>query len=144
MDYYELAITFASNLKGFKKGVVKQFDENQRGEAFALIVISKAKDGISPSEISKKIDVSTPRVCAILNSLEGKELITREVDKDNRRNIIVRATKEGLASADEHYREGIKKYAKLLEDLGENDAKELVRIICRLSEITNAREDEKK
>ncbi len=137
MDYYELAKEFASSMNGFKESIVKNFDENQRGEMFALNVISKSENGTSPSIISAKLRVSNPRVCAILKSLESKDYITREVDKNNRRNVIVRSTKKGDECASLNYEKAMNIYANILERLGEEDAIELVRITKKLCEVND-------
>ncbi len=135
MDYEELGREFATNMHGFKRFFLKNFNDNQRGEVFALMIIAKAENGISPSDIGTKIEVSSPRVCAILNTLEGKELITREIDKNNRRNVIVKATELGKVHSEEHYNKAMKIYAKVLEKLGEHDALELIRITQKICEI---------
>ena len=87
-----------------------------------------------PSEISEVMGISTARVAAALNSLEAKGFITREIDKEDRRKIIVSLTKEGKSRAQNQLDEHTLHMAKMLESLGEHDAKEYVRIQARLVE----------
>ncbi len=49
-----------------------------------------------PSEIADALSLSRPNIAASLKTLEQKGWITREIDKDNRRQIFVKVTDEGL------------------------------------------------
>ncbi|MCL2085183.1 MAG: MarR family winged helix-turn-helix transcriptional regulator, partial [Oscillospiraceae bacterium] len=79
--------------------------------------------------------VSSARVAAALNSLEQKGLITRQINKDDRRKILVGVTEHGKKMAEKHRQDVIGVAAKLLNLLGEHDAKEYVRITGKLAEI---------
>ena len=102
------------------------------GEMFVLQMIAIHDGNITPSEISKIAGTSPARVAAELNSLEHKGLITREIDPGNRRRILVRLTPDGVKSADGHHSEAVELAVKLLSQLGEQDAREYVRIIGKL------------
>ena len=52
---------------------------------------------LSISDIRENLDVSKPAVSQILNALQNKGLVTREISKEDRRKIIVRLTPEGDA-----------------------------------------------
>ena len=66
-----------------------------RGEIFVLKILL-LRDGTStPTEISEAMRSTKGRVSAILNSLEKKGFVGREIDRDNRRNIIVTLTDSG-------------------------------------------------
>lgn len=57
---------------------------------------NNSKDGkVYVSSISKILKISTPSVTKLLNSLEKKELIIREIDSENRRNTLVEITEKG-------------------------------------------------
>ena len=56
---------------------------------------SKFKE-VHVSDISKKLGISAPSVTKLLNCLENKGFIKREIDKENRRNTLVYVTKKGL------------------------------------------------
>jgi DNA-binding MarR family transcriptional regulator len=65
--------------------------------------------------------------------LEKKGLITRKIDPNNRSKIIIEITAEGEAVAKEENKIALESTVKMLEYLGEHDAKEYVRIIKKLS-----------
>ena len=89
-----------------------------------------------PSDISKEMGISSARIAAALNSLEEKGFITRRIDTDDRRRILVDLTKCGRTEVEKHKSEVKTTTANMMKYLGEHDAKELVRIMKRLSDVT--------
>ncbi len=138
MDYTELAKRFLRYSYQFRNcGHQKNINETMRGETFTLIYIFKKGDHVLPGEISNEMSISSARVAAILNNLENKGLIVREIDKSDRRRILVRLTQRGAALAKEHNQRIVNITIRTLELLGERDAKELVRITGRLAGLMN-------
>ena len=136
MDYAELAKQFLNNsyrLRG--RNHQKKIDEVMRGETFAILYISKRNDMVLPSEVSNKMNISSARVTVILNSLENKGLITRQIDKSDRRQILISLTQKGAELAEKHDQMVLDMTARMLELLGEHDAKELVRITGKLAKL---------
>ncbi|GAA4653265.1 transcriptional regulator [Anaerocolumna aminovalerica] len=134
MDYMELAKQFLHNSYQFRKrGHQKKIDETMQGEAFAILYILRQGDIVLPSEISNEMNISSARVAAMLNSLENKGLVTRQIDKSDRRKILVELTQEGKELAEKHNQMVVNNTARMLELLGEHDAKELVRIMGKLA-----------
>lgn len=140
MDYTELAKEFIQTMHMFKKlgPPQKRIVESLRGELFALQSIARRGGDVLPGEICDEMDVSSARVAATLNSLENKGLITREIDKSDRRQILVRLTQKGKELSDEHMNDILQDAAMLLSRLGEHDAREFIRIIGRMAEIASS------
>ncbi|NLK22290.1 MAG: MarR family transcriptional regulator [Epulopiscium sp.] len=88
-----------------------------------------------PSDISNEMNISSARVAAMLNNLENKGLITREIDKSDRRRILVELTQDGIEFTKDRNKTVVNYTVRILKLLGEHDAKELVRIVGRLSEL---------
>ncbi|MFD0768910.1 MarR family winged helix-turn-helix transcriptional regulator [Bacillus sp. CGMCC 1.60114] len=89
----------------------------------------------SPKELAIQLNISMSAVSQILNKLETKEYITRSINKENRREIILK-----LAMNGERYFEEL----QMLEDeinhnvygqLPLEDLKHLVRILEKLNTI---------
>jgi len=136
MIYYELAKEFFQKMQLMQKsGLQRQINEGTHGEAFALHCIKEKQDETVPSGISTAMGISTARVAAALNSLESKGFITREIDLDDRRRIIVRLTPKGRDIADEQEKFFVNMITNVLMGLGEQDAKDYVRITGRLAEV---------
>ncbi|NLY08710.1 MAG: MarR family transcriptional regulator [Tissierellia bacterium] len=136
MDYLELANQFLHYMHIFKGyGHQKKIDETMQGETFVLLYIMRKRRMVLPSEISNEMNISSARVAAILNTLENKGFITRQIDQSDRRQILVDLTVAGKEVAEAHHKKVVSGTAKMLEFLGENDSGELVRIMGKLAEI---------
>ncbi len=135
MDYTGLAQEFMSvmyQLRRFKPQ--KVLNESMHGEMIVLGYIARHEGNVIPSDISNELGISTARVAATLNSLESKELISRMIDVNDRRRILVEMTPAGKEQIDKHFELIMNTTKNMLEYLGEQDAKEYVRIMGRLAE----------
>lgn len=91
---------------------------------------------VMPKDIAETLGISTARVASILNKLSDDGFIARQIDNDDRRQIIVTLTEHGKETAKQQKELIIEKVSLFLERLGEYDAKEYVRIMGRLAEIS--------
>ena len=133
MDYTELAKAFLRHAYQFSKiNHQKKIDCTMRGEAFVTIYLKMQGGGVLPSEISTEMDISSARVAAVLNSLENKGMITRQIDRGDRRRIFVDLTPVGEALAEKYTQLALDSAVHILEILGERDAREFVRILGKL------------
>ena len=139
MDYPALATKLLDSMQALHKArPQKHINESLHGGAFVLRYIALHGGEVLPGEISGEMGVSSARIAAALNSLESKGLITRRIDPNDRRKILVGITPEGTALAQEQQQAVIQGASKMLALLGEHDAKEYVRITGRLAEIMSA------
>jgi DNA-binding MarR family transcriptional regulator len=145
MDYHELALDFMEKMYLLRQTKPhKQLDKSMQGECFVMQYIAHQKGSVVPSEISNIMDISSARVAAALNSLERKGMITRDIDPGDRRRILVNLTPKGEEMAKEHNRKLHERTVKLLSLLGEDDAKEYVRLTGKLaSRMSRMKEDAK-
>ena len=135
MDFTELAVELIGKMGVLRKArPQKHIAESLHGEAFVLGYIALKGEAVLPGEICQEMDVSTARVAATLNSLEKKGLITRQIDKNDRRKILVMVTDNGKILAKKHQQKVVSIAAKMLELLGEHDAKEYIRITGKLAQ----------
>lgn len=135
MDYKFLVKELFVNLKtvGHKLSH-SQLTQPLRGEKFVLHYLTHHANGdVTPSDISCAMNTSTARTAAALNSLEDKGLITRAINKNDRRQIIVQITEKGARYAKEIEMNFFKKAVQIFDAIGEDDAKELVRIIAKIA-----------
>jgi DNA-binding MarR family transcriptional regulator len=113
----------------------KDIKDALQGEAFALNYIARHGEEVIPSEIGHEMNVSSARIAQTLNSIEKKGWITRQIDLSDRRRIMVRLTSEGRKEAEKHYQVVAAIAADMLMMLGEEDAKEYVRITGKLADV---------
>ncbi len=91
----------------------------------------KSNSLVKVSEISKKLNVSTPSVTKVLNSLEKKGFVIREIDKENRRNTFVYLTEKGVEIKEQND----KILAKFIENVYERVGRENIVQFLELSRI---------
>ena len=134
MEYRELAVEFFKDLHSLKKvRPQKHISESLRGEAFALQYIAYHNGPVLPGEISDEMGISSARIAAALNSLEKKGLVTRRIDPEDRRRILVELTELGQEQARRHTEEILNNITQMLSALSEQDARDYVRITAILA-----------
>lgn len=127
----------------FKKtGVVfhKKTDINMR-ELFMMENIAEnalcSKKNINMPDIQSNLHVTQAAVSQMLNSLEKKDYVVRDIDKTNRRKITVALTEKGeetLKSTKEYMDEMME---KVFIRFGNDSTKQLIALINRLSDIAD-------
>ena len=142
MDYKALANELVSSMtKSPKMPFQKKVDDLSQGERRILGYLTFFKNGgASSGELSEKLFLSTPRVASALKSLSKKGFIERNRDENDKRIVIVTITEAGKSFMREEHEKAVSMLEKTLQKLGEEDAKEFVRIIKRI--IENTTEDE--
>jgi len=142
MDYSALARDMIKKLYMLHRATPQRnIDEALQGEAHVLYYMADRGVDVLPGEISNYMNVSSARIAQALNSIESKGWITRKIDKNDRRRILVRLTQEGKKAA-ESYQQNIQKLvSKMLNLLGEHDSQEYVRITGKLAEAIGANKD---
>ena len=108
---------------------------DMRGEPTVLVSLSHHPEGMTAGELADAALVSTARMAALVNGLEERGLVTRTKDDRDRRRTVVRITEAGKATIDERFSRRMAHVVAILQELGPEDARELVRITGRLAEI---------
>ncbi len=107
------------------------------GEFFALSLLLRSAPS-SPSELSRSMGVSSARIAALLKHLEQKGFVQRRTDEHDERRVIVSLTDSGRELIRERRREAIERVAAALRSLGEDDAREYVRLQQKMLEALTA------
>lgn len=136
MGYLEYAEKLFENMiLANKSSSFAKLTKTIHGEMFALQLIDTHNGDITPSEISKIANTSNARTTAELNNLEKKGLVTREIDTNNRRRVLIHLTPEGKKMAREHHSHIMQETEELLSRLGEEDTKAYIRILGKIGGI---------
>jgi DNA-binding MarR family transcriptional regulator len=136
MDYSLLADTLLKKTTVlFRSHSHKKIGEFAEGEMFILKHLSFVEEKALPSDLSAAMNTSTSRIAAILNSLERKGLVSREIDETDRRRILVAITPAGKQFIQEKHQKIHDNMEYLLQRLGEHDANEVLRLLDRFIEI---------
>ena len=94
------------------------------------------KDNVKISDIKKFLSISKGAISHNLASLEKKGYITRTINENNRRNVIVTLTDDGRAIMKEHYSQFTNKLEEIVSRLGEDNVKQLISIVNKMTEIS--------
>lgn len=103
-----------------------------------------SENNIGLPDIREYLSISKAAVSQMLGSLEKKGYINRDIDKNNRRNLIVTLTQKGRELLSHKEKQFDDKLEKIMAGLGEDDVKQLISIINRLIEVINKINDESK
>lgn len=138
----EITNELVKTMKNFKRSSRHIFPNLgiKPGEMMLLMCINesvKNGEGIKANELSEIMKVSTPLITQLLNSLISKDLITKVSDKIDKRAVRIRLTlksKELIERAEESF---YSVFYGIVERLGENDSKELLRLLQKVNECIN-------
>lgn len=117
-------------------------DQKLRGMPVVLRELIVAGGELSPGQLAKRMGVSDARVANILRSLEERGLVTRAGATKDKRRVVVTITDAGRVAADKARDEGVEMVADFLKELGEEDARDLVRVVNRVVEVMEDRRRE--
>lgn len=110
------------------------FDGITHGEFQALQYIWAVKNekadnkGIYVSDLAKGLQIASPAASRMLNTLEDRGLICREIDSKNRRNIYVSLTEKGEETRKQSFQNLNELIDRVILEMGKDD-------ICKLMEL---------
>ncbi len=90
------------------------------------------RESVLSGDLSNELMLTSGRVANILKSLEKKRYIARRVQEKDRRWVQVLLTKEGKQYIEDFYERKVQGLADLLEQMGEEDAGEFVRLLRKI------------
>ena len=127
-DYVKKAISKFNDIMSNRSNTLEGMNRAYKGELFVLQFLSMREVAAIPSELSAALHSSTARISALLGSLEKKGQIERDIDRKNRRNILVTITEAGRTRARKERIELEKILAHVFEEMGEEDVAEYLRL----------------
>ena len=116
-------------------------DRIGRGTIATLRYLTVHDGEASPSAIASDLKLSNARISNILAVLEKRGWITREHDEADRRKVLVRLTEEGEGHVETVSRAVRNRLASFLSDLGEEDSRQLIAVLKRVTEVAKERRD---
>ncbi|AIQ31594.1 hypothetical protein P40081_28200 [Paenibacillus sp. FSL P4-0081] len=96
-----------------------------------------SENNIGLPDVRGYLSISKAAVSQMLGTLEKKGYINRDLDKNNRRNLVVTLTPKGreiLKNKDNEFNDRLD---KIITHLGEDDVKQMITIVNRMIEYTN-------
>ncbi len=108
-----------------------------KGENLLLMILNDLGGSGTPSKIIERLDFTGARLSAIIKSMESKGLVERRRNEGDKRSTIVALTDEGKELYIRLRAEIISNALTIIEQLGEKDVCEFLRIIKKLADIAN-------
>ena len=139
MDSQQMAREMMRDLCTLVRGPVQSIQGFSGGEAGALGYLAARGEPITPTELSRELNLTTARVANILNSLERKDYVQRTHDSQDRRRVLVTATEKGLRLAEDHRDRVLQQLTTVLDWLGEEDAQDCFRLLKRILQLSRER-----
>jgi DNA-binding MarR family transcriptional regulator len=116
------------------------------GEVHTLLVLHHATThcppgapGLSVTEVSKVLRVTSPSITQMVNVLEGDGLVVRAADPTDRRAIRLSLTSSGLVVARQAEEEFHEMYRGLAEYLGAEQSDQLATLLGRVRQYFSER-----
>lgn len=100
-------------------------------------VAKNTKESYNPmalTEVREYLSVSKAAVSQMINSLEKRGYLTREVDVNNRRNIIVVLTEAGQEVYQKKNQEFFDRFEKVIQGIGETDISHFIAMINKMAD----------
>ena len=113
--------------------IPQSVQEPLKGENFLLDYLS-AQNGCSTPGALREV-LSAPRTAAMLRALEEKGMLRRCADSHDRRRVVVQLTELGRRTAEQMHAALCAHVQHVLKQLGEQDSRELIRLLGRITEI---------
>lgn len=118
-----------------RQSLLNVLSEIPKGEMAVLMYLMNEEDGVCANVISRFFQINTSRVAAILNSLSKKGMVKRQTDTNDKRKIHVYLTEDGKIYTQQKIELLINYISEVLRYLGEDDAKEYIRIMKKMSQF---------
>jgi DNA-binding MarR family transcriptional regulator len=143
MGYIEEAIAVFEEIVMEKQKITLDcLSRSTKGEIFVLRYLASHNSAACPSELGVAMRSTNGRISSVLGALEKKGQITRDIDKSNRRNILVSITETGRERARSETKNMHEHLAKVFLEMGASDTKEFVRILQRMVKIEKSLQPE--
>jgi DNA-binding MarR family transcriptional regulator len=110
-----------------------------KGEHMILLTIrdreAQPGKGVQASQLSEMHHISRPAISQMVRALERKGMVERAPDGDDRRIVWIRVTPKGDKAVSRAGEAFMDFTAEVIGRLGEEDARALIRIMGRLSDV---------
>lgn len=137
MDYKKTAQEMVDTMMEFHHTMPnKVLNGISEGGRASMIYLFKNDAPTSPSALAKALHFGPSRVTAIINRLVKMGLVEKKTDSQDKRKVLFQITEKGRNLGRVRYEETLTRISSWLEFLGEDDARESLRILKRIVSIS--------
>lgn len=102
------------------------------GARQALAVLDGAGEALSPTEIARRLIISTASVTSLLDTLERRGLVERRPDPDDRRRLLIAITPAAQRLVQQYVPQVVALQAAVMEDIDEHDRQQVIAVLRRI------------
>lgn len=141
MDKKERADMYLKELSKCKPNhVFERFDSMEKGIRFILLYLYEHNDDIIAGDLAFNLKVSTARIAVLLKKMEKKNLVIRYPSSQDGRKTVVKLTDLGRKTVENTKKGAIDKMERLIEEIGEEDIQDFIRISLKIREFMEREE----
>lgn len=137
MNYNKKAEEIFETLTKRKKYIGELSSNISQGESGVLLYLLNAKSNVSQSELSENLGVTMPRIVAVINTLQNKELIEKNLDSNDKRKSIISITNKGKDNIIKKKKDAIKFIENVIKELDEQEIEQYIAISKKIEQISN-------
>lgn len=123
------------------ENIMKKLKLSIKGENLLLMMLSELGGSSTPGKLVERLDFTGARLSAIIKSLEHKGLVERKKHFADKRSNIIALTEKGRDYYNALRDEIVGNALTIIEQLGEDDVCEFLRITKKLAKIANDTSD---
>ncbi len=123
------------------ENLIKKLKLSLKGENLLLMILSELGGSSTPGKLIEHLEFTGARLSAVIKSLENKGFVERKKHSTDKRITIVAITEKGRSYYMNLRAEIVNNALTIIEQLGEKDVCEFLRIMKKLAEIANNTSD---
>jgi DNA-binding MarR family transcriptional regulator len=100
---------------------------------FGVLTVLKSHPGLGQSSLARALGFDKVTVLRVLRGLEGRGLVARGPAPDNKRNMCVNLTQEGMSVLQQAQRPAERAYRRLLGPLDRDQQEQLIHLLQLLT-----------
>ena len=112
-----------------------QVSDSVRGLSVVLKALCEVDVPLTAGDLARLTGLTSARIANILKALEDKGYIERRASQEDRRRVEVKATPLGREEDSARREMGERFAIEFLDELGIDDARDLVRMLRRVNEV---------
>ena len=107
----------------------------------ALAVLDGAGEPLSPTEIARRLIISTASVTSLLDTLERRELVERRPDPNDRRGLLIAITPAAQRLVQQYVPQIVALQTAVMNDIDEHDRQQVIAVLRRIGQAIAAAQE---
>ena len=98
----------------------------------AVAVLDGAGEPLSPTEIARRLIISTASVTSLLDTLQRRGLVERQPDPNDRRGLLIAITPAARRLARQYVPQIVALQTAVMKDIDEHDRQQVIAVLRRI------------